>query len=164
MVAAAKIGAPAECISSFQKDSEELEQGREREHQDGIHSLCSLRAALFGNTCVPNLRPAPQAEALGQAKRPPLQKDWGMFLSLLSVQCPVDVSLPGTISLIATVPWDSGMQVPPATRARGSRDQGACCGWQIQKPGDQMHVNFPFRRHWHFGVWQKVGVKIAPTL
>lgn len=47
----------------------------EGEHQDGIHSLCSSRAALEATKCVQDLNPAPQAEALEEAKGISLQKD-----------------------------------------------------------------------------------------
>ena len=40
------------------------------------------------------------------------QKTKGMCHSLLSAQCPRGGSLPRTRYLIATVPWDTGMQAP----------------------------------------------------
>lgn len=40
----------------------------EGEHQDGIHSLCSLRAAPWATKCVQDRRVTLQAEALGKAK------------------------------------------------------------------------------------------------
>ena len=45
----------------------------------------------------------------------------GVCFSLPSVQGPRGGSQPGTVSLIATVPWDPRTQGPLASRARHSR-------------------------------------------
>lgn len=86
------IRAPDKCIRSFLGDSNEVEQGKWR-MQDGVLSLCSLRAALYDTKCVPKLKEVTKAKAPDQAKMPPSQKDWGVCLSLLSVQCPGGSSL-----------------------------------------------------------------------
>lgn len=54
----------------------------EGEHQDGIYSLWSLRASLQATKDVQDLKledfkPAPQVEALGEAKRLLLQRELG---------------------------------------------------------------------------------------
>ena len=62
--------APDECLSSFLGDTRKLDKA-EREHQDGVPSLCFLRAAQKATKCEPNLKASPQFEALGQAKWSP---------------------------------------------------------------------------------------------
>lgn len=59
----------------------------EKEHQDGVHILYSLRAPPQAPKCVLSLKCAPQAEVLGQAKRHPSEKDWRICLSPLHVTC-----------------------------------------------------------------------------
>lgn len=48
-------------------------------------SLCSLRAPL-NSICVVHLKPAPQAEASGQINKLPLQKDRGVFQSVVCAE------------------------------------------------------------------------------
>lgn len=58
------------------------------EEGDGDHTMFSFRAAIQAPKCVPNLKPNPQAKGnLRQVKWPPLQKDLGVCLSPLSMQC-----------------------------------------------------------------------------
>lgn len=45
-----------------------------------------------------DLKTTAQAEALGEAKRLPSQRDWGVYISVLSIQCSGGRSLPGDIS------------------------------------------------------------------
>ena len=132
----------------------------EREHQDGIYSLFHESSSI-GPICVPNLKPAPQAKAPGQAKRTPSQKHWRVCLSLLSMHCTGDSSPPRTISLIATLLWTPEMQTSLPPRARRSR---TAHGQQLQKTVYQTRVKLPSRRHWCPGVCHRVSTNRAPTL
>lgn len=68
---------------------------------------------------VENLKPASQAEALGQVKRLffPHRKS-GCAFSWLSVQCPGVGSQPRAVSLIVSVGWESGRKTPTGASRR----------------------------------------------
>ena len=92
--------------------------------QDGIRRLGFFRAALLASECLTNLKPDPKPETPGQAKRPLSQKDLEVCLLLLSMKCLRNGSLSRTISLIATVPWDPGIQALLVPRVTRHKNQG----------------------------------------
>lgn len=49
----------------------------EGEHKDGIPQPMFPESNFIASRCVPNLKPDPQAEALGLESRPLTQKDGG---------------------------------------------------------------------------------------
>lgn len=116
--------------------------------------------------CVPNLKPASQAEAPGLANSLPSQTDLGCFNVSGCCLCSAwGGSLPITIFLIVTVVWDPGTQALLATKPD---DQGASPVWQPQIPehqrksqGSRCKISlWEILMHWSMAE----SVKIMPTI
>ena len=96
-----KIGALDKYISCFGGRCWWVEQGRGWVPRWSPQCKFFESRSLGFYMCV-----KPEACSSGQSsrtKKPPLQKDWGMCLSILSMNCPGGGNLPRTICLIARV-------------------------------------------------------------
>lgn len=124
----------------------------EGEHQDGIHSLSSLKTALQPTRYEPNLKKLLKRK-LQDKQRCLLHRKTVVCLSLLSTQCPWHGSLPTTCfsnyhSLVGT--WNAS---PLANRVRQLRG----ISWvaaantrasDIKTRAPAMCKELPYRRHW----------------
>lgn len=150
-MAVTKIRIPNECINSFLGDTGKLEQGRGRESTMVASTACVPWEQLH--------RPQNICQTWRLPLRPKLQdKQRGSFTERLvgggytSIHClcsaPGVGSLPRTISPVAIVLWDPGMQAILATKAKWSR-------------GVSWAVMAKIRTPWCSGVWQRVSSKMA---
>ena len=100
----------------------------EGESPDGMARPMFLKSSSVCHKMWSNLKPAPQAEAPGQAKRPPSQKGWGGVPQSTICTVPWGCNLPKPISPIATAPRDPEMQaswLPEPGESRGIRQAAA---------------------------------------
>ena len=131
-----KIKALAKGINSFLEDTGELQEGRGRTRQKErakTGSLASIpQRPSVGPISVPNQKPAPQAQAPGEANRYLPWSNWDGLSGCLAA--PWGGGLPRTVSAALIVPRDPGSQAALGSRARRSR---GIPWWQLQNPGHQ---------------------------
>lgn len=83
----------------------------EGDHKDCISRPTFSESIFKAPRYVPNLKPAPNAEATGQAVAS-LVEGLMVYFSMLSVQCSVGGSLSRMVSSIVTVPWAQDPKPP----------------------------------------------------
>ena len=110
---------------------------RQREREKSFSTgLCFLRASPSGSSCVQNRKSAPWIEALGQANRFLLQKDWMCVSVCSAVLCLVGSSQELGFQLLQSC----GIQEHKPTWPLEPGDQGVSSGWKLQKAGYQMCI------------------------